>query len=71
MTLAHYFERQADGETPAGFTVSKKPDLPEGDFRITEFSWNNLSLWFIDADRFTADERQNSYREFLLWRAGK
>ncbi len=57
MTTFHLFKRMKDGNNPAGITVSKKPKLPRGDFGITEYSWGPLTLWFVDKDRFSADER--------------
>lgn len=57
-----YFHwRKASGNTPAGLTVSKYPHLPVGDFGITEYFWGSTILWFVDADEFTADERQTAY----------
>lgn len=50
--------RVADGDTPEGFTVSKRKRLPPGDFRITEYLWGEFALWFVDADNFTEDERK-------------
>tara|TARA_Y100000034_G_scaffold6676_1_gene7347 strand:- start:6529 stop:6798 length:270 start_codon:yes stop_codon:yes gene_type:complete len=57
----HFHTRLADGNCPAGTTVSKKAQLPAGDFRITEYCWGKVTLWFVDADQFTADQRQASY----------
>ena len=57
----YFFNRHADGGNPGGTTVSKRAVLPDGDFRITEFKWGTISLWFVDADRFTADERQAAF----------
>ena len=69
----YYFERQADGENaPAGVTVSKNEHLPEGDFRLTEYGWGPINLWFVGIDKFSEDERQLAYQglleneEFLL-----
>ena len=62
----HYFERQVEGDKPAGVTVSKNEKLPEGDFGITEYtwtSWSPTSFWFGDVDDFSEDERQKGYRE--------
>lgn len=61
-----FHERMAtpeDGD-PGGVTVSRKKDLPEGDFRITKYSWRDAVLWFVDSDRFTESERQGVYRAF-------
>ena len=58
----HYFERQEDGPNPAGVTVSKSDELPDGDFEITEYVWGVTSLWFINDDHFSADERQGCFQ---------
>lgn len=55
---AYYYERSETSEVPAGITVSKQPKLPDGDFVITEYCWGETSLWFIESDEFTADERE-------------
>ncbi len=47
-------------------TVSKREELPEGDFEITEFKWNRTVLWFLDDDNFTDDERQAAYEASKL-----
>ena len=55
------------GENP-GITVSKKATLPSGDFEITEYIFQRagyVSLWFIDRDKFTADERELAYKQCL------
>lgn len=60
----YYFNRGAAPDCPAGITVSKRDTLPEGDFRITEYIFQQFgyeTLWFVDADRFTANERQAAY----------
>jgi len=62
----YFFERMATSDTEAGFTVSKKAKLPDGDFKITEHIWPNISLWFVDTDAFSADERQSAYMAFCL-----
>lgn len=56
-----FHNRQADGRTSAGITVSRSETLPDGDFRITEYEWPLATLWFVDRDEFTADERQWAY----------
>ena len=65
----YYLARQADGENPAGLTVSKNDELPEGDFKLTEYCWGwgeaSVSLWFVDADDFSEDERQLAFQMFL------
>ncbi len=55
---AYFFERQTDGRNPAGVTVSKAEKLPGGDFQLTEFTWPDCTLWFLDDDDFTEDERE-------------
>jgi len=57
----YYFARQADGQNPAGVTVSKTPALPDGDFQIVEYLWPDAVLWFIADHAFTADERREAY----------
>lgn len=59
----YFFPREPYQGNPGGITVSKNPELPEGDFQITEYSWGRRSLWFIDGDRFTGRERAMAYRE--------
>ena len=64
----HYFNRQAERGKPAGITVSKRKKLPSGNFGITEYLWRDhgwVALWFIDMHKFTADERQQAYREHV------
>jgi hypothetical protein len=61
-SIAWFFDRAADDDNPAGVTVSKKDMLPDGDFGITEYCWGDVSLWFVDHDRFTPDERQAAYQ---------
>lgn len=56
-----FFPRNTDGDVPAGVTVSRKKQLPKGDFRITEYSWGQIVLWFVTAHKFTADERERAY----------
>lgn len=57
-----FHDRLGDGAAhPAGITVSKRQKLPDGDFRITEYCWGGVSLWFVDGDAFTDDERQEAY----------
>lgn len=64
-TTAYFHQRQATKEVPCGWTVSRKESLPSGDFRITEYRWGPISLWFVDADEFTADERQAAYWAYV------
>ena len=58
----YYFERQEDGDNPAGVTVSKTEKLPEGNFQVDEFCWHDAALWFITDQSFSANERQAAYR---------
>lgn len=51
-------DRMATADCPTGVTISRRQKLPKGDFMITEYSWPWVTLWFVDADKFTADERQ-------------
>ncbi len=62
MKQEFYFSfRQKDGNNPAGITASKKPELPTGDFRITEYTFApGVTLWFVDSDNFSEDERQSA-----------
>ncbi len=60
----YFFPRCASDKHPAGVTVSKKRQLPQGG--ITEYTWGTTSLWFVDADEFTADEREAAYRSVIM-----
>lgn len=61
MSQAIYFhERQPFEGNPGGVTVSKTEALPQGDFGITEFFWDDVTLWFIDDHHFTPDEREEA-----------
>jgi hypothetical protein len=51
-------------DAPGGMTVSKTAALPEGDFGITEYTWGPTTLWFIDQQEFTADEREFAYHGY-------
>ncbi len=57
----YFYPRSAAHNAPAGMTVSKLSKLPEGDFRITEYTWGDTTLWFIDKDLFTAGERNEAF----------
>ena len=61
----YFFEREADKETEAGLTISKKPVLPETNFRITDYGWPHVKLWFVDNDKFTATERQFAFLAYV------
>ena len=63
MSKSTYFFLRTD---PPGITVSKSNTLPEGDFTITEYTWEGHSLWFIDKDNFTEDERENAFSSLSL-----
>ena len=65
MSVFVYFDRDETTTLRAGVTVSRKLKLPKGDFKITEYIWGTVSLWFVDKDRFTADERQEAYLRFI------
>lgn len=62
----YFFWRAATATGPAGVTVSKRPELPAGDFMITSYVWNRgvLTLWFIDDDKFTKRERQAAMKSY-------
>lgn len=65
LALGFWFhERMAHGDSPAGYTVSRDRVLPAGGFRITCHQWPDVELWFLDSDRFTADEREACARAF-------
>lgn len=61
MTL-YFFQRKPGESSPGGVTVSKTEELPDGDFRVTEFYWGKTSLWFVDDHHFSASERQEAYK---------
>ena len=65
MSRYYFHQRVADKKNPAGLTVTKKRKLPKGDFRITNYSWPDVVLWFMDSDKFTANERQSVYLAFI------
>lgn len=52
-------------DCPAGLTISKKAELPE-EFLCTEYIWGEISLWFVDEDQFTAEERQTVFINLIL-----
>lgn len=63
----YFFYRNAHHGDPAGVTVSKKPELPDGEFQLTEYVWQShgyVSLWFIDDDKFTANQRNAAYKAY-------
>ena len=57
----YFFTRLPGPGDPGGITVSKHETLPAGEFRITEYYWPHRSLWFVDSDKFTANERQAAH----------
>ena len=67
MSGYYFFPRLADGDNPAGVTVSKTKALPAGEFSLSEYIWGPIHLWFIDAQNFTEDERQAAYHAFCGW----
>lgn len=62
----YYFEREPSEDDPGGITVSKTPMLPEGDFIINEFVWVGRTLWFIQDQDFTQEERDVAFVEFVF-----
>ncbi len=56
-----FHNRLPEPGKPGGVTVSKRETLPAGDFGITEYCWPDRSLWFVDSDNFTANERQAAH----------
>ena len=69
--MFNFVKRRAGGDVPAGVTVSKRFALPDGDFTITEYSWGKLTLWFVDSDEFTADERKAAVRAYRAIQKGE
>ena len=65
---AYYFPHEPSHVIPHGITVSKKPELSDGDLECTEYLWGHVSLTFVDADNFTADEREAAYRAWMTRR---
>lgn len=61
-----FHDRIAVRDAPAGITVSRNKKLPDGDFGLTEYHWGPVSLWFVDDDEFSADERQDAYRSYVM-----
>ena len=61
--------RMPCGAVPGGMTVHKTPLPKQGDFTITEYLWGETALWFVDADDFSDDERQEAYETFLRMKA--
>ena len=61
----YFHQRLATPDIPEGYTVSKTETLPKGDFKINEYIWPNLTLWFVDIDDFTDDERETAYLAYL------
>ena len=66
MIGVYFYPRKAYRGDPAGITVSKRSMLPDGEFGITEYAWGNVSLWFVNEDEFSADERQSAYYAFCF-----
>lgn len=63
--MVYFHNRLADKQAPAGITVSRSEELIDDIFAITEYVWGDVSLWFVDSDNFTADEREAAYIAFL------
>lgn len=61
----YYFPRRANPGLAAIIIVSKTEPLPDGYFRLVEHTWGPVSLWFIERQNFTADERQAAYCGFI------
>ena len=57
-----YFERYADGTNPGGVTVSKRKELPGGDFIVKLSTWPDVTLWFLKDDQFSEEERELARR---------
>lgn len=55
--MMFFIGRVASGDTPAGITVSRTHDLPEGEFQLDEYVFRDGSLWFIRDHSFSASER--------------
>jgi hypothetical protein len=71
MTFYFHLRKKHKG-CPAGTTVTKRPELPKGNFRITEYHFGPAaSLWFLDKDHFTADERQKAFELAFARRGSK
>jgi hypothetical protein len=66
MSGVYVFAREAYKGAPAGLTVTKHEALPVGEFGLTEYTWDDLDLWFVDGDEFSDDERQAAYEAVKL-----
>lgn len=60
----YFHPRVSSDGFPGGWTVSRNEHLPDVRFRITEYRWPDIVLCFVDADGFSADERQAAYKAF-------
>ena len=62
----HFFDRLDDAGEVIGVTVSKYPELPDGDIALSEYVWQGaVSLWFVDSHVFSKNERFEACQEFL------
>lgn len=64
------YGRHATHDAPDGVTVSKTKLLPDGDFRLDEYSWGMISLWFVRDHKFTRKERQAAFDQYCSEGAG-
>ena len=48
-----------------GITVSKSELSRSAKLQITEYVWGHISLWFVDDDKFTENERQGCFEAFM------
>lgn len=71
MDGVYLFERPPTANDPGGMTVSKTAEVPSGDYGFTEFTWHDITLWFIDEHEFTADEREAVFLSYALDQARK
>ena len=60
----YFSERLPTGDDPGGVTVSKHTPLPDGDFKITEYIWPDVTLWFVDNDKFSAVQMEAARSAF-------
>ena len=52
-----FFPRVASGDTPAGVTVSRTRELPDGEFQLDEYEFADGVLWFVHEHGFSQFER--------------
>ena len=68
MMKCRIFDRLEYGRV-VGQTVTKRAALPDGEFQIDEYVWPDRTIWFVQSDNFTEDEREAVY-EALKEQAG-